>query len=136
MDKSDSSLHPKISAQANSPSQAHNFADPIRALDEFASIIGRADFLSDDYGDWMRRVNLELNKLVPHLDSAPENVRSRFANMKDFIQLEPDFRIMDTLRRTLRETIKMREDLGARDSKTIEDYGVSLNESDPSYVAH
>ncbi|RYZ76523.1 MAG: hypothetical protein EOP05_04770 [Proteobacteria bacterium] len=135
MDTPNSSIHPKVSDLKNSD-QAPEFADPIRALDHFASTIGRTEFLSDDYGDWMRKVNAELNKLAPHLASAPDNVRARFALMKDFIQLEPDFRIMDTLRRAVRDAIRMREDLGAKDTKTLEDYGVSLNESDPPYVEH
>ena len=123
-------LHPQHSA----PRTEH--LSPVEAVDRFVQEISRPDFLTWEYGDWMRRVNVELSHLATLLEGHGDSVQSRIARMHDFIQLEPDWNLMNTLRRTLREAISLRQDLGATDLKTLADYGVSTTEQDPSFVTH
>ena len=123
-------LHP---TRSNPPEQR---LTKVEAVDRFAQEISKPDFLSWDYGDWMRRVNVELAHLSTVLEHGEPRIQNRLNRMRDFIQLEPDWNIMNTLRRTVREAIALREELGAADVKTLSDYGVSTTEQDPTFVTH
>lgn len=123
-------LHPQTSAPRTET------LTPVEAVDRFAFEISQSDFISWDYGDWMRRVNVELLHLRGILKDEDQKVQTRLDRIQDFVQLEPNWDLMNTLRRTVRELIALREDLGAKDWKTLADYGVSTTEQDPSFFTH
>jgi hypothetical protein len=128
--------HTSDQAAVQAETTKTQFHTPLEAVDHFAETISQPEFLSNDYGDWMRKVDHELMILSETLVGTSPEIQSHLLKMHDYIRLEPDWNIMNTLRRALNEVILIRKELGAHDTKTLADYKVSVSDQDPEYVTH
>jgi hypothetical protein len=102
----------------------NTLGDKIEAVEQFAHLIAR--FTEEDYGDWMRRANMYWWHLREALSDAPGPVRQLMYEMHRVIQYCPDFRVVETQRRVVRLTLKIRKLLGGIGEIGVQDLGLSL----------
>lgn len=114
---------------------ARTQADRILAVEDFAACL--SSIVEEEYGDWMRRANTYWWHLAEALENrhpSEENSKSQTENQKvaklmlelqNLIQLNPDFRLIETRRRAVEIAMKIRTLLGAKDHLDIHDFALS-----------
>lgn len=98
-------------------------SDKIVAVEDFAARL--ASVVEEEYGDWMRRANTYWWHLAEALEHENPRIKNLMLELQNLIQLNPDFRIIETRRRAVELAIEIRRQLGAEKPLDIHDFGLS-----------